>query len=320
MELIKLVTIKNIKLHNLLQFSFKLAVFILAVYFIFTKLSAINGFNGVELNELSVFYFLTVIILSFINWFFESLKFHKLLKKKYPFSKIILSVFAGNATSIITPNRLGTFIGRKMVLKDSDYAEIITVTSIGNIAQLSNTLLFGAIGFGLGLSLIDFFYEIPFYIIILVLCINLLLLLASLNIYFNPKRFLKFIGKWRIIKKYIELAEQNVQMNRSDQYSVYFYSFLRYIIFIVQFYLLFNAVDIPIPLITTISFVGVLYVLITFVPGVFMGNLGIKEAVALILLGGTYQMSSVFLVSLSVWFVNVALSALLGSIILFAKR
>lgn len=320
MELIKLITIKNIKLHNLLQFSFKLTIFILAVYFIYSKLYALDGFQKIEFGKRTSLYIIIVIALSTVNWFFESLKFSTLLRKRYTLSKIIASVFAGNATSIITPNRLGTFIGRKMVLKDSNYPEVITVTSIGNIAQLSVTLLFGTIGIGLGLSMIDFFYEIPLYIIILVLGINFLLLFASLNIYFNPKRFLKFIGRWRLLKKYIDLAEQNLQLVRSDQYKVYFYSLLRYIIFIVQFYLLFKVVNISIPLTTTISFVGVLYVLVSFVPSVFMGNLGIKEAVAIMLLGGTYQMSSVFFVSLMIWIVNVALSALVGSIILLIKR
>lgn len=320
MELIKLTTIKNIKLHNLLQFSFKVAVFIFAVYFIYTRLSDVKDFQKIEFNKSANIYFTVVIILSFFNWTFESLKFNSLLKNNYSLTKIILSVFAGNATSIITPNRLGTFIGRRMILKDRSYPEVITATSIGNIAQLSITLLFGLLGVMLGLSTISVVNDIPLYVTVLIISINLLLFFGTLSIYFNPKRFLKFISKWKLLKKYTELAEQNILENKSDLYLVYLYSFLRYVIFIVQFYLLFKCVSISISFLTTISFVGLLYVLITFVPSAFMGNLGTKEAVALIILGNTYEMSSIFLVSLMIWVVNVAFSALIGSVILIVKK
>ena len=90
-----------------------------------------------------------VFICQFVNWWLESLKFRSLISKVDSISKwdSIKSVYAGNAIGVLTPNKVGTFIGRALYLKNKDTVSVVSSTMLGNVAQLTTTALFGLIGF-----------------------------------------------------------------------------------------------------------------------------------------------------------------------------
>ena len=86
----------------------------------------------------------------------------------------------------------------------------------------------------------------------------------------------------------------------------------RYLVFIVQYYVLFIAFKIPIDLVDVAIFVGVIFGLVTFIPSIAPGNLGTREALSIFILGGSIigiQLSSI---SFIVWIINVVVSALIG--------
>ena len=96
-------------------------------------------------------------------------------------------------------------------------------------------------------------------------------------------------------------------------------SIFRYFVFIIQYYILFLAFKIPIELVDVAIFVGILFGLVTFIPSFTPGNLGTREALSIFILGGSVigiQLSSI---SFIVWVINVAISALVGGLILLNK-
>ena len=99
-------------------------------------------FNGIMI-------LIIVFIGQFLNWWLESLKFRVLISKTESINKwdAIKSVYAGNAIGVLTPNKVGTFIGRALSLKDKDTVSVVSSTMLGNVAQLTTTALFGFIGF-----------------------------------------------------------------------------------------------------------------------------------------------------------------------------
>ena len=90
-----------------------------------------------------------VFIGQFLNWWLESLKFRVLISKTESINKwdAIKSVYAGNSIGVLTPNKVGTVIGRALWLKDKDTVSVVSSTMLGNAAQLITTALFGFIGF-----------------------------------------------------------------------------------------------------------------------------------------------------------------------------
>lgn len=310
--------IKNIKLNNFLQYLIKIAVFIFAIYFVVDKLNSSNFFAFKALPHSTNFYLIIfiVVVLSFINWFLESLKFNKTLPSNITIYKSVLSVYAGNATSIVTPNRLGTFIGRKWVLK-SNYPEIITATAIGNLAQLATTALFGIIG---GVLALFYSFKINHGWLTVELFVSFGVLAIALLVFYYPKVFLVYLGKFKFLKKYTDLVNDNINLNSKHLTGVLILAILRYIIFIVQFYLLFKAFLVNFSVVQIVTFVGILYLFVTFVPSAFMGNLGTKEALALLLLQNLVSVEVVVIVSLAIWVVNVALSSLIGGVILLLNK
>ena len=61
-----------------------------------------------------------MISLQFVNWLFEAIKFKILLSKDENISlaMALKAVYVGNFTAFFTPDRIGTFIGRMVVLKE----------------------------------------------------------------------------------------------------------------------------------------------------------------------------------------------------------
>lgn len=301
-----------------MQYLIKIAVFIFAIYFVVDKLNSSNFFAFKALPHSTNFYLIIfiVVVLSFINWFLESLKFNKTLPSNITIYKSVLSVYAGNATSIVTPNRLGTFIGRKWVLK-SNYPEIITATAIGNLAQLATTALFGIIG---GVLALFYSFKINHGWLTVELFVSFGVLAIALLVFYYPKVFLVYLGKFKFLKKYTDLVNDNINLNSKHLTGVLILAILRYIIFIVQFYLLFKAFLVNFSVVQIVTFVGILYLFVTFVPSAFMGNLGTKEALALLLLQNLVSVEVVVIVSLAIWVVNVALSSLIGGVILLLNK
>ena len=94
----------------------------------------------------------------------------------------------------------------------------------------------------------------------------------------------------------------------------------RYWIFIFQYYLLFKGFNIPVDFLDVIILVGLLFGTVTFLPSFAPGNLGTREAFSILLLGGTIVSIQFSSVSFLVWLFNVAISGLIGGLIILSKQ
>ena len=118
---------KDLKL-NVFKYYSKNTFFISLLVFVFAFayiLYNINNHQNLFLqltqgfsNEIIPF-FILILILQFLNWTLEAIKFKVLLpdSKRVKFLDIVKSVYVGNLTALITPKRLGNFIGRNWFLK-----------------------------------------------------------------------------------------------------------------------------------------------------------------------------------------------------------
>ena len=295
-------------------------LFILAIYFLYNKLSenkeqSLDLFSKLKMSE-CILGLLLVFLLQFINWFFEAKKFNYLLSSniKITFLTALQAVYVGNFTSFFTPNRVGTFIGRILVIKQKKLL-ITAITGLGNLAQLITTLLFMII------SLLLYFFSDTKSIIFndndiyILEFIYFLLLFVVVLIYLKPSIAIRRFNKIKYIKEYANRLLILDDISFINKINVLWFSIIRYLIFALQYYILFIMFNINISILELMIFLGLLYGVVTFIPSPFLGNLGTREALAL-LFASIYGLGFVApLISLLVWFINVGISSLIGGII-----
>ncbi len=255
-----------------------------------------------------------LLILAAINWSIESLKWYKLivLIKDIPYSKAVKATLSGVATSFVTPFRVGDFFGRVIHLNSHKKTASI-LTFYGNFTQMMATLLFGMIGFSLcptqSLNLND---DIHLATSIVGFCT----LFFGYAIVFFPQQMAKRFNLNDWLK--FDLGLDHITKVLSLVVSCL--SIVRYLIFLIQFYLAYRVFGSQMDISLLLSLISLLYLLITFIPSPVLGKLGVRESVALFLMGPFESSEIIVAASLLIWFVNLFIPAIIGSFFLMKVK
>ena len=311
--------VSNFKLSNKVTFFLSLVFLVIAIYYLSNEINTyINSFVQVsgKISLLSlIISLIAVFLLQFLNWIFEALKF-KILSQNFQSIALVLilkSIYVGNFTAFFTPERLGNFIGRAMVLKQNK-KEVIATTLIGNMGQLIITVVIGLFSMLILRSYLfsnlfhfDYFQIVPFLL-------YFLFLVALLFLYFNTKSIHVF-SKFRFIKKWIGDIKSINNIKFSIKLCALGFALLRYLVFYFQYLILAKAIHLEVDYLSLFTYVGVLFGLVTFIPSPLPGNLGTREGVASFLLGGGIFGIKFSLISFIVWLINVGFSTIFGGIV-----
>lgn len=286
-------------------------------------------------NESHTNFFITwIFLLMIVNWGIESLKWQYLIGKveKIPFLKSFEAVLSGVSVSVFTPNRVGEWFGRVFILKKVNPWKGVFITMIGSFSQLLTTFVVGSISFLFYFPIyfkdVEFYSQYLYYgIILVVLGINAALLLIFLNISVLPA-FANKILKERFIKakEYFSVISD---YSTGELITVFIFSFLRYCVFSLQFYLFLMLFSIEIPLFHGLMIISLVYFIMTAIPTVTLTELGIRGAVSVYFISqyfitfGEYSETikfGIFASSFALWIVNLALPALIGTIFVFRLK
>ncbi|EPR73333.1 hypothetical protein ADIWIN_1764 [Winogradskyella psychrotolerans RS-3] len=144
--------------YKIKQFLFvliKLSIVVSAFCFMYSKIVQNENleFNKFVafLNENDVFSVknsLILILLSSFNWFFEILKWQHLVTiiKPISFKSALEQSLGGLTASLITPNRIGDYGAKAIYYAKPFRTKIVLLNLLGNMAQMTITMLLGAIG------------------------------------------------------------------------------------------------------------------------------------------------------------------------------
>lgn len=302
---------KNVKVRKSLLILLKVLVILLVLFFFWKKIREIEWIDFSELSVAHPIFLLLAAALVFANWFFEWIKWMVIVHQvapKVPRKEITFSLLSGIATGVVTPNRIGNFIGRVIYFNRRNRVYLIAGTLYGNLAQFVVTIVFGCIGFyfypqvtadsfytnglinvsgAFALMSIFIYLLAPFY------------MKGFTNLVFRGKNIINFTLHFqRVIKKlFIQLLVLST---------------FRYAIFIVQYVFILFAfgIDFQIGLIYSLFF---LFLITTLTPSFILGKLMIRETVALYVLGILISNPVVIIASsLSLWLMNLGIPSLLG--------
>jgi uncharacterized membrane protein YbhN (UPF0104 family) len=306
--------------YKVISLFIKAVILLLSIVYIFNKLVVANELNFLvqELKISKLSYVVLVFVLMFVNWGLEAWKWQYLLKplERISFIKSLQSVFSGVTVSIFMPNRIGEFAGRIFYLEKADKIKATIKNFIGSISQLTVTLVFGlaAIAFAyyqnvLRLDEIELVKKNYWWIL-------MLLVLFLIGCFF----LLKFYGA-KFFGTKANYLEAFYDVNYKQWLYVFVLSMLRYIVFLMQFYILLMAFDIPVAFQTAVTVIALLFFVSSFIPSFATTEVITRGATAVYLFNlANVDTSLVVIVSLLLWIINLAIPALLGGLFVWKMK
>ena len=323
------------KVKKTLNMGLRVVVALLSLWFIYLQVFRSGDYQWFAadfpqlLRERSfLIFFLPALLLMPVNWSLESIKWRMLALyvRKLSFGEALRSVLTGISFSLFTPNRVGDSVGRIFSLRIVDPMNAVLLAVAGSLAQIIATCFSGSLAFLFYIRKFFDFHEawLSFFyagLVIFVAIINLLMLMLYLRAPLVSAGFHKIIKPgWQKIHGYISVL-QNV--SRIVLGKVVLLSFLRYLVFSFQFYLMLRAFSIDIPLLNALVLIAMTYLVMTAIPTIALADLGIRGSVAIYFIGSWFEPSvhastGILLATAMVWIINLAVPALAG--LLFIGR
>jgi len=249
-----------------------------------------------------------VSLLMLVNWSFEAVKWRVLVKPFYKisFKKAFKSIWSGVSTALSTPNRFGDFIGKISHLPKNQRKKGMVSSFYGSYSQWLVTIVMGWVGwlfYGNQIienSLIKMGFSLFGALLIL---LSVLLFVSKRSVNVVPK-------KWR---HYFSDAP-----DFSSKTKIVFFSFLRYLVFATQFYMLIRFFGVELAYTTVFLKITLYYLITSLVPMTFWGEIGVKESVAVWVFSSLIYNSLIIIsVTILLWLINLIIPAIVGNYFLF---
>ena len=268
-----------------------------------------------------------VIALVFVNWGFEAKKWQVLLRTLQPvsFFTAYKSVLSGVTLSINTPNRIGEYGGRILYVQEGKRIKAISLSIAGSISQLIITLVMGCCGL-----IYIIFYQGDSHTLVMGLpafWLKTLLFLSAcataiiVLFYFRLSWLIKLIEKIPAAAKYVQYISVLDSFNAKLLLRLLFLSFLRYIVFVIQYILLLQVLDVSILWINGFWIISILFLVLAIVPSFAIADLGIRGKFSTELLS-FYSKNTVGIIgtTFGIWFINLFIPALAGSLLILGIK
>jgi len=210
--------------------------------------------NGLHPRQLP--WLLFAVLLMPVNWGLETLKWHGLIRRfsALTFWQAYQSVLAGVAVSLFTPNRIGEYGGRVLLVEAGNGWRAVAATVLGSLGQMVALLSGGIIGLTLFASA---WFQWESYILWSVTLTGAALSTGLLLIYWNinllalalmklrPRRRCRIAG-YNLAKPIKEMLALFRAYEKIELKRALFFACARYITYCFQYWLLlrFFGVDI----------------------------------------------------------------------------
>lgn len=276
-------------------------------------------------SDTRVLNFILVIVLMFVNWSLEALKWKISVQNVQPvsFFRSLKAIFSGVSFSITTPNRMGEYFGRMLYMDEGKRLKVISLTILGSISQLIITILFGFLGLlilkvdidklnlpgwlqwvknvGIAGGMIGFIFLTVFY--------------------FRIGWLVRWIDKIPAIKKYIWLINELENTHTTLLMRLLSISMLRYFVFTTQYFLLFRFFGVDINWWQGFWAIAIVFFIMAIIPSIELFEVVGKTVV-------TQEIFTIFsanilaigFVPATIWFINLVIPATIGSLLILGIK
>ena len=299
------------------------SILILASVFIYHKLNVNKNLENFSLiiSHLSrqrvVVILSTVFLLMFVNWILEAYKWRFLVRPVQQISlwQAIESVFCGLTLAVFTPNRIGEYGGRVFFLPLRKRVFGAIAMGVGAIGQMVVTNILGAIAI---MWFVGQHLEINFWLYYGLCTLAFIYCIFFLLLYFNISFLLAVLNSIRFLSKLRRFFNVLSKYHLKELLRVFVYSLLRFVVFTSQYCLIISLLIPEIALLQMIMMIFILFFIQSALPSLDLLDVGVRTMTA------TYFFSfittndvAIMAATASIWFVNLIIPAILGSVFVF---
>jgi len=313
----------NAQLKKIISLGIKISVLILVAWFIYRKLDDNQNLREfkiliAELEPAVISITIAALFtLMLANWLLECVKWKYLCKpiQHISFAKAFESVFCGLSWAIFTPNRIGEYGGRVFFLKPRKRIFGVVAMAVGAFAQMVITNIVGAV------ALLWFLYEYqhPSFWVFVGCCVLVAVFCGTMGIlYFNVNLLSKFIHRIKILSKVQRFFSLLARYHTKQLWYVFILSLARFVVFTSQYCLIMQVLVDNLPLFPMIMMVFILFFIQSAIPSLDLVDVGVRSLTAGYLFAFiTKQELAVMASAASIWFINLIIPAIIGSVFVF---
>lgn len=270
-----------------------------------------------------------VILLMFANWSCEAYKWKVLINHIQPISffRSFKAILSGLSISLAlnTPNGSGEYIGRVLYIKEGNRIRAVTLTFVGSLSQLIITIVSGTIGlFILQNSFIalaqthELMSRLSLHAILYGCVLFSILLLV---IYFEISYLTRFLEKLPWVSKFAYFIQKLEDFGWKELLKVLGISFLRYMVFVIQYILLLQVFNVGISIVTSLWLITIMFLALAIIPSIALAELGIRGKISIFLFGlFSTNTVGIVLTASAIWLINLIVPALAGSLFILGIK
>ncbi|WP_079716398.1 lysylphosphatidylglycerol synthase transmembrane domain-containing protein [Parapedobacter luteus] len=298
----------------------KIAILLLVVWVLYHKLNNhknLREFGRLmrELGADGVTATLSVVAaLMFVNWFLEAVKWRYLCRyiERISLWASVQSVFCGLTWAVFTPNRIGEYGGRVMFLPPRKRIFGVVAMGIGALAQLVLTSVAGSLSIA---WFVNRFFDISFIYGAALWLLAVLYAGFFVVLYFNVKLINGWIKRIGFLRRFHRFFEILTRYSRRELALVFLNSLARFVIFTSQYCILMLVIIPGIEFLPMLLMIFILFFVQSALPTLDLFDFGIRSVTASYLYAHiTDQDIAVMAIASCVWFINLILPAILGSV------
>ncbi len=268
--------------------------------------------------------YLLLIFLMCMNWGLEAIKWQVLFSSSMHINYIqaFKAVLSGLSFANATPNRMGEFIGRIWHLPDEKKILGSSFTFVSGIAQLIVTVILGwcaviwIIVFPYA-QLSPLFKSILFPLAI----VNPVILVFIFLTYFKADKIIGFFITIKWLQPFVNKMNTTPDLTNMVLVKVLFYSCLRYIVFVMQYWVVFTICHVHISIGDLWILLSFLFLILSAVPSVTFLELGMRLGLGIKIFGMiSFNLLGIGLSMFIIWLVNLLLPSLIGSFFFLVKN
>ncbi|HQZ78728.1 MAG: flippase-like domain-containing protein [Chitinophagaceae bacterium] len=280
-----------------------------------------QAWHGIKesLGSPMLFNLIVVVLLMVVNWSIEAIKWKISIKEiqKVSFFKALQAVLSGVSFAVSTPNRMGEYLGRVLYMNEGSRLKTISITIVGSISQLIITLTMGLIGLLLlkngiieqhlisGMWMNVILYGVVAVIVFLTL------------FYFRLSWLVKLVERLPGSQRFAYLVKALEDFNATLLLKLLSLSLLRFVVFIVQYYMLFLLFNVDILWWQTFWTVSVSFLVMAVIPTIAIAELAQRGKILIAIVSlYTANELGITLATASIWFINLIIPAVVGSLLI----
>ena len=309
---------------KLFSFLLKASIVVLAFVFIYhqylekgdklkqfeTLITAINHTEVIIVMSL-------VVLLMLVNWSLESFKWQYLTRKLVNISawESIEAVFCGLTWAIFTPNRIGEYAGRVLFLPNRKRIHGVFAMAVGAFAQ--NTVT-NVVGLGALMWFLYTFIHLNIWLYIGIVVASVCFSVFICIFYFHIKWLVNILDHIPYIKKYHRFFDIMQRYKKQELINIMFFCLTRYAVFSFQYYLIIHLLIPEIPAVEIALLISVFFFIQSALPSLDLLDIGVRGTAATMLFKHVTDQSVAVIVTVSlIWFINLIIPAILGSLFVF---